>query len=569
MWLLGGLVLFGSFLEVVGVSLVLPILAVVSDPAWIARLSSVPAVGGWLAEQSQARLLGIGLAAMLGIGGLKFAALGLLSYVQSRFAGSVERTTSSKLFRGFLRRPWEYHLRRNSAELIQLCRVEVINVAYVVTGFLNILTDGAMILCVLVFLVLAEPLAAAVGIVLLSATGGLFYFLTYERLERWGRERQAADIDRIRHLQQGLSSVREITVLQCQDQFAAQYESRTRAYVRVLSLQQFLQHTPRLGLELVAVIAVAGISVVLVSSGREVNELVPALGLFVAASVRVIPSANRLLGAIQLIRWGAPSVASVVRELHELPDSTAAKPVQAVVLPRSGAIEVESVSYRYPGSSSDALHGLTASIALGSTVGVIGASGSGKTTLMDVLLGLIAPSAGRVHVGGLSIYEHLDEWHRCVAYVPQSIQLIDDTLRRNVAFGVEDSKINEQKVWQAIRGASLESFVKSLPEGLDARVGEEGSWLSGGQRQRIGIARALYRDPQVLVLDEATSALDTDTEAEFMQVVSALRGKKTVVIVAHRLSTLAMCDRVLRLAAGRIVADGSFASVVGDQGSVS
>jgi ABC-type multidrug transport system fused ATPase/permease subunit len=147
--------------------------------------------------------------------------------------------------------------------------------------------------------------------------------------------------------------------------------------------------------------------------------------------------------------------------------------------------------------------------------------------------------------------------------------LIDDTLRRNVAFGVEDSKINEQKVWQAIRGASLESFVKSLPEGLDARVGEEGSWLSGGQRQRIGIARALYRDPQVLVLDEATSALDTDTEAEFMQVVSALRGKKTVVIVAHRLSTLAMCDRVLRLAAGRIVADGSFASVVGDQGSVS
>jgi ABC-type multidrug transport system fused ATPase/permease subunit len=563
-WALSALVLVGTLLEVVGVSLVLPLLAVVSDANWVAKLDAVPLVGEWLATQQQARLLVLGISAILLVAVLKLAVLGSLAFAQSRFVGSVERSLSAALFESFLRRPWEYHIQRNSAELIQLSRVEVTNVAYAVTGFLNLLIDGTMIVGVLSLLAFAEPVAALVGVTLLSLTAAAFHYSTHERLERWGRERQAADTDRIRYLQQGFASVREISLIGCQEQFASQYEARTRAYVRVLSLQQFVQQMPRLGLEFVAILAVAAIAAAMSLSGRSVQELVPALGLFVAASARLAPSANRVLGSVQLIRWGTPSVAAVAEELcHDRADRDAGPALLRFALPATGTLRFVGVSYRYPGAERDALVGVSMAVQTGSIIGIIGASGSGKTTLMDILLGLIRPSSGTVRLGEADIHEHLPQWRSRVGYVPQSIQLIDDSLRRNVAFGVKDPEIDEIRVWEALRQARLEAFVRALPAGLDTRIGEDGSWLSGGQRQRLGIARALYRDPGVLVLDEATSALDAATETEVMQTVIGLRGLKTVVIVAHRLSTLKACDKVFRLDGGLVVAEGCFEEVVG------
>lgn len=564
-WLLSILVLGGMTLEVAGVGLVLPILAVITDPGWMERARGVPLLGAWMSDQTQRNLLVFGIAAMLAIGVMKFLVLSGLAYAQTRFVGSVERTLSTALFERYLRRSWEFHLQHNSAELIQLSRVEVTNVAYGVNGFLNLFTDGMMIIAVLALLVIVEPVAAIVGVSLLAFTGAVFHFAAHARLERWGRERQAADTDRIRYLQQGLASVREISILGCQHRFAGQYEERTRAYVRVLALQQFLQQMPRLGIELVAISSVAMIcGALVVISGRQVEGLVPAVGLFVAASIRLAPSANRILGSIQLIRWGAPAIAAVSKELANASPAVYAESKDSRPLPpERGNLMLKGLRYRYPGATRDALHGVDLEIAYGSIVGLIGPSGSGKSTLMDVILGLVNPSAGHLALDGIDISGNIPRWQARIGYVPQDVQLIDDTLRRNVAFGMEDSEVNDDRVWAALREAKVEDFVRSLPQGIDTRVGEDGSWLSGGQRQRIGIARALYRQPHFIVLDEATSALDSATEAEVMTTIAGFRRDKTIIIVAHRLGTLAICDRVFRLEDGTVVQQGTYESVTG------
>jgi ABC-type multidrug transport system fused ATPase/permease subunit len=284
------------------------------------------------------------------------------------------------------------------------------------------------------------------------------------------------------------------------------------------------------------------------------------MGLFAAASYRLMPSMNRVLGAIQSIRYAGPMF-SVLNEELKL---SAPEPA-----PRTGSAEgihheirLEGVTYTYPGAAVPALRKLSINIQKGETVGFIGTSGAGKSTLVDVILGLLEPEVGEVIVDGQDVRENMRRWQDQIGYVPQSIYLTDDTLFRNVAFGLPDEQIDESAVVRAIRAAQLQDFVAELPKGLQTVIGERGVRLSGGQRQRIGIARALYHDPAVLVLDEATSALDTATERGVLSAVIALHGSKTVLIVAHRLSTVEHCDRIYRLDHGSVVAEGPASSML-------
>jgi ABC-type multidrug transport system fused ATPase/permease subunit len=281
--------------------------------------------------------------------------------------------------------------------------------------------------------------------------------------------------------------------------------------------------------------------------------------LFAAAAFRLLPSVNRLSHTVQSLRFNAASVANIEREfaIEQPPVSYGA----SRQLPFRRKLAIEGVSFRYPGAAAPALHDVSFDVDHGTSVGIIGSSGAGKSTLVDVILGLLTPTQGRITVDGFDIQGDLRAWRQGLGYVPQSIYLCDDTIRRNVAFGLPDARIDDAAVERAIRAAQLDAFVAELPQGLDTVVGERGVRLSGGQRQRIGIARALYRDPAVLVLDEATSALDDSTEREVMRAVNALHGVKTLLIVAHRLTTVERCDVIHRLDRGRIIGTGSLAEV--------
>ena len=294
--------------------------------------------------------------------------------------------------------------------------------------------------------------------------------------------------------------------------------------------------------------------------GKPLEALLPTLGLFTAAAFRLMPSVNRVLAGFQSLRFTLPVVDTLHSEFRLFNATIAPKHGQP--LPFKHALTLHQVSFQYPSTEAQALRGVSLTIPLGASVGFIGGSGAGKSTLVDIILGLLTPVSGTVKVDGIDIQTNLRGWQDQIGYVPQSIYLTDDTLRRNVAFGLPADQIDEAAVWRAIQAAQLEQFVNDLPQGLDTPVGEHGIRLSGGQRQRIGIARALYHDPRIMVLDEATSSLDTATEREVMEAVRALQGNKTLLIVAHRLSTTEHCGRLFRLEQGRLVEEGETSVVL-------
>jgi ABC-type multidrug transport system fused ATPase/permease subunit len=478
--------------------------------------------------------------------------LALLAWRQTRFAFEVQAQLSRRLFSVYLLQPYTFHLHRNSAELIRNVNGEV--GLFIGNGLLPgmvLLTESLVIFGLCSLLLIVEPLGALiVGSVMGTAAWG-FHHLTRERVVRWGKARQHHEGLCIQHLQQGLGGVKEVKLLGREIEFLERYDIHNVRTAHVLQLQVVLQQLPRLWLELLAVAGLAILIFSMLSQGRAIETILPALGMVAAAAFRLMPSVNRTLGAVQTLRYALP----VINVLHEELNLATPKGSRSSSgrVPFSATLTLNQINFLYPGTTEPALKNISLEIHHGESVGFIGPSGSGKSTLVDIVLGLLIPNTGEVKVDGINIQENIRSWQDQIGYVPQSIYLTDDSLRRNVAFGFSDEHIDDAAVWCAVRAAQLEEFVSSLAEGLETIVGERGVRISGGQRQRIGIARALYHDPAVLVLDEATSALDTATEHEVMQAVRELHGRKTVLIVAHRLSTVEHCDKIYKLEQGSVV----------------
>jgi len=307
-------------------------------------------------------------------------------------------------------------------------------------------------------------------------------------------------------------------------------------------------------MELLGVGGLASLVIIMVFQGKQLEEFIPILGVFTAAGFRILPSIQRILNAIQHLRFGLPTISTLTEELKlSIPDFTMNKSQD---IHFKDTLKLDRISYTYPGISKMVLNNISLEIRKGESIGLIGESGVGKSTLVDIILGLLSLDHGEVKIDGKNIQQSLRNWQNKIGYVPQSIYLCDDTICKNVAFGLSDEEIDKSLLKEAIRSAQLEKFVKSLPSGLDTTVGERGVRISGGQRQRIGIARALYHNPEVLVLDEATSSLDINTEKGVIDAVNVLRGNKTIIIVTHRLTTVEQCDRIYRLQEGKIVAEG-------------
>ena len=552
-WSLLAMMLVGTLLEVFGVGLVVPILAIMTQHNFI---ESYPLLQPWwemLGRPSQVEMIVIGMGALITAYALKVVFLAFVVWRQSRFVFGLQAALSKKLFVGYLVQPYTFHLQHNSAQLTRNIVTEVTMFGnMVLLPTMLLLTDGLVLVGIALLLLIVEPAGALCMLAVLGGAGFLFQYATRGPLQRWGKARQHHEGKRIQHLLQGFGGVKEIKVLGREAELFAQYEVHNLGNARVVHRQNVLRQMPRLWFELLAIGGLAVLVIVMLLNGSAPASLLPTLGLFAAAAFRLMISANRILGAIQSVRYGN-SVINTLDEAFRLFESSPGPGASVTTLPFKTAIELTQVSYRYPDAPRDTLSRIDIRIPWRSTVGFIGGSGAGKTTLVDLVLGLLEPTAGSVCVDGVDIRGNLRGWQKQIGYVPQSIYLADDTLRRNIAYCIPNPDISEEAVWNAVRAAQLEELVSQLPQGLDTLVGEQGVRLSGGQRQRIGIARALYHDPAVLVLDEATSALDSDTESEVMKSIVALRGEKTVLIIAHRLSTIEHCDLVCLLENGELI----------------
>ncbi len=557
------LALAAAAAEAFGAAAVFGLLTILLDPRHAATLPLASAVAFRVGTGPDGRSIVPVLASLLILFYLfRNALLAAAVWVQERVVRGSVTEVSSRLLRGYFSVPYAFHFQRSSASLIQRVSQSV-EVAFtlVLSAAVHLLTEAVIAAAIVMVLAAAAPV---VTLVAAGVTAGLILVpvrLTSRTFERLGRTEQRHDEDVLAWLQHGLGALKEVKVAGRERYFVDRFAAARRALSRAQARRETLQDVTRLVVETVFVCAMLLVVVLLTLRGRAGHDIVALLGLYAYAGFRLVPSANRISRFAGQITVGRPYLQDVVEDFAAIARATPGPEV--VEAPADGtrfsqAIRFEDVSYRYDTGGGPVLEGVTLTIRKGESVGIVGQTGAGKSTLVDLLLGLLEPTTGRITVDGRDLRAHLRWWQRQVGYVPQVFYLVDDTLRRNIAFGVADEAIDAERVARAVRAAQLEDVVARLPDGLDTVVGERGIRLSGGERQRVVIARALYRDPAVLVLDEATSALDVQTERELVRAIEGLHGAVTLVVIAHRLSTVRGCDRLVFLDQGRVAAVGRY-----------
>jgi ABC-type multidrug transport system fused ATPase/permease subunit len=497
-----------------------------------------------------------------------------------RFSYNQKRLLVSRLLKAYLAVPYEFHLSRNTASLIKNTILET-------NHFTNLcllpLLDGVANLVVVVSLVLllakTDFLLLAMIMAILLPTF-LFFVRLSKRFARWGKIFSQSQEGMIRTLNHGLGGLKETRVVGCEPFFEAEIDRQSRDYARAATLFESFQVLPRIMIEAILVIFL--MLFVLASQiifQRNFQDLVSIMGIFAIAAIRLIPSASLFMQSLGKLQKGTHALDMLYLDLKEIDRQNlkntrsvthGAQPGALIKAPQGlqsalafrQQVDLRQITYRYPGITEPAINRLSLSLKKGESIALIGKSGAGKTTLVDIVLGLLIPEAGDICVDGVSIYDNLRAWQNLVGYIPQSIFLMDDTIERNIAFGVPDHLVDRDRLHRAVEAAQLTELVTRLPDGLKTGVGERGVRLSGGQRQRIGIARALYHEREILVLDEATSALDNETEQLVSEAINALAGNKTLIIIAHRLSTVEQCDRIYLMEEGQVVRSGSYKEVV-------
>jgi ABC-type bacteriocin/lantibiotic exporter with double-glycine peptidase domain len=553
------LMLCSTLCEMLGIGLILPGLAVLSGAKAGSQSPFLQAILDRLGNPSRMNVVVWGAIGLLAIYLLKACVVLFTGYHAARFVRQLDRNLCERLFSSYLTQPWAYHLSHNSADMIRNL-TSMAGLADACSATLGAAAEVFILLGIGSVLVWLDPFATMIVVVLATASTLLLSWVFHRRTLRWGQLRHQYHGAMMRTVQQGLAGVKELKILGCESYFIARYSQQASLVARVCERHSFVFVVPRLWHELAGITALCVLTITMAIQGKPLESFIPTLGVFAAAGFRMLPSVNRLSAAMQMMSYWSPTVETAVEELsRELP----APPARSAGIPVTfrESLVLDGVSFQYEGTTTNAIDRINLTVPCGSSVGIVGSSGAGKSTLVDIVLGLLVPTTGRVLVDGVDITTDPRGWQQLVGYVPQSIFLSDDSIRANIAFGIDPACVDDAAVLRAVAAAQLDRFVAELPDGLDTLVGERGVRLSGGQRQRIGIARALYHDPQVLVLDEATSALDTATERDVMQAVDSLHGTKTLIIVAHRLSTMAKCDALYRLDRGRIILSGTFEEV--------
>lgn len=566
------LFLFVSIVETLGTAMVGPFISLAVDPKSIQTNSFLHKIYTSLPFHSEHQfLLALGIF-VISIFYLKaFLSFSAQTYI-FKFGFGQQGELRHRLMRLYLAAPYTFHLGRNSATIIQNILNETHTFANdIMIPLLTSVSNSVIIIALVILLVHTYALATIIIALILLLSIGLFQLLK-NRLARWGEEGHDAYIEMIRLVNHGLGGLKETRVIGCESYFSEQLDKQAKKFSHGASLATSFSSLPRYVIEAFLITFLILFTFLFISinqNSQNPQNLSSVLGIFALASIRLLPAASSLLSSMNNIRYKSYSLDKLYldfKELEILHLSKGAVPSQERdnIKPniKFSQVVLENIVYSYPSSSQKSLSGISMEIKRGQSIGLIGKSGAGKTTLVDVILGLLIPQDGDILVDKISIYKNLRNWQDMIGYVPQSIFLIDDTLERNIAFGVSDNRIDHKQLHQAIQAAQLTELVEQLSDGLQTMVGERGVLLSGGQRQRVGIARALYHEREILVFDEATAALDNETEALVTESIRALSGIKTSIIIAHRLSTIEHCDRIYQIEKGQITKSGNYQDVI-------
>ncbi|CAA7621752.1 ABC transporter ATP-binding protein [Magnetospirillum sp. UT-4] len=546
-----------ALFEMANLGLVLVLMKLVSAPELAAQW--LPFLAGM--EQRTLLILAALAFAVFFLG--KTLAVWLLIRTTNRWSAVMMAEFQSGVFRHQLRRPYLHCLTSSSTMTLQNTVMSSYRAFESVRVILNILIELLLMGATGLVLVLVEPWVVAGGAVVVGILAFAFHRIVGPIFQRFGSQLLRSEHRLIGVTTQAFHSSRSIKLHHCESHFEQVFRAAAETDTEYRARSFTFQHIPRLMLEAALILGFVIAIIALLLTRGTLEGMLPTLGVFALASIRLLPSFNRVLQYLGELRQRESSVRQVDRDLAALagePEENDGSDVAPLVF-RTG-LDLDGVGFRYPGAEVQALSDVNLKVGHGESVGLVGASGAGKSTLVEIILGLLPPTSGRMLVDGVDIAGRTRSWQACLGYVPQHVYLLDDTLRRNVGFGLADEAISEERVWAALERAHLAEVARSLPNGLDTILGENAMRLSGGQRQRLGIARALYREPPVIVLDEATSALDNETEFLVAQALDELAGEKTLFIVAHRLSTVRCCDRLVFLDRGRIAAVGSYGQLM-------
>lgn len=558
------LILVMAALDVVGVASVMPFMAVLANPDAVEANKYLLVVYDRFGFTNKEQFLFF-------LGSMVFVALvasivfkALTTWALLRYTHMREYSLGIRLVAGYLRQPYEWFLNRHSADLSKsvLSEVqEVVNGALI--PLMQLLAHGAVVIALLLLLILADPLLAlSIGVGLGVGYGGL-YMLLRSRLTRLGKEREEANRSRFEILSEAFGGIKELKLSGMEEVLIARYTQPAKRCAKSVTAAQVAKLLPRYALEIIAFGGMLLVVLYLMRSKGSFEGALPLIALYAIGSYRLMPALQQVYAHMATLRFAEPALNSLYADLVQVAPARSGEPT-LVPLSVDKSIALREVSYAYPTSKVAAVHNVSLEIPARSTVGLVGSTGSGKTTTVDIILGLLVPYSGQLEIDGISIgSDNLRAWQRNLGYVPQHIYLAADTVAGNIAFGVPRAQIDLGAVERAARIANLHEFViNDMPNGYDTQVGERGVCLSGGQRQRVGIARALYHRPQVLVLDEATSALDNLTEQSVMEAVHNLSHEVTIILIAHRLSTVKECDCIYLLDRGELVGTGTYEELV-------
>ena len=561
---LATLMLLSAILEMAGIASIMPFMSMVADPGIVDHnhwLSLTYHRFGFDSPRSFMIFLGFVVLGVLFLSNL-IAALTVWSIL--RFSFTAGRDLAQKMFSVYLNHPYVFFLNRNSSELVQNTLFEMgRTVNNVLIPLLTILARSTIALSILILLFSVNPSLALVAGTLLGGAYGLVYFGVRKTLARSGQEISRENARRTQVAYETFGGIKDIKILGREKTFFDLFQKPVERYALLQAQTQMISLLPRYALETMAFGGIIGIVLYLLSTGENLSTTLPLISLYALAGYRLMPALQQIFANWSTVRFNISAVERISRDIEALPENAQKQEVPPPATRRLSlqtAIELDRVTFHYPGREEAVLDDLSLVIPARTSIGLVGSTGSGKTTTLDILLGLLEPTGGSLKIDGQPVNRtNVRQWQATIGYVPQQIMLLDDTVLKNIAFGIPEQEIDRDKVVQAATLAHLHDFVTSdLRAGYDTPIGERGVRLSGGQRQRIGIARALYHEPSVLVLDEATSALDNITENVIMEALNTLARDKTVIMVAHRLTTVRECDTIVVLDRGRVVDSGTY-----------
>ena len=546
-------IILGAILETIGISAILPVINILVQPDLINSEYIYAKLYGLSGMDDINQFVIMMMWMLVSFYILKNVYLFIMYYHQFYFTNKGQMILTSRLISGYFSQPYSYFTKRNSADIQRNIVNDVGRCYQTILSIITIMTQGCMAAAIILFLLITDLTTTIIVVGMIFIVMFSFMRLTHRLLYQYGMDTRTYGAKVIQWVNQSIGGIKEVKLFNRQMFFKKKINDSYKISITAETKTNVISALPALIMETVCIISIIAACIIKINTGGSLTNFVSTLAAVALAAMRLIPVVGGMSAKVNTVTFNKAAIDGIYQELVSIEKnrSTINKDVRkeefSDKMDFTDRIDINCLVFAYEDASANVLENVTFSIKRGESVALVGPSGAGKSTLADMILGILEPDSGTILADGVPIYENINGWYKQIGYIPQSIYLMDDTVRNNVAFGITEENIDDKKVWEALRKAQLETFVRNLPEGLDSKLGDRGVRCSGGQRQRIGIARALYDDPEFLILDEATSALDHDTEKDVMESIDGLKGKKTLLIIAHRLSTTKNCDAVYRV----------------------